>query len=201
MKKWIVFLLFLFLLSGSASAADVIFKLKGSYFHPYDTTFKDIYGGGMTYGVEVGTEISRHLEMWIDGSYFSKKGELTVTREETKLKIIPVGGGLRYSLSLKRIHVYAGIGINYYLYNETNPIGDVNWGKLGGIINVGSFIKIKEEWSIDFFMSYSYCEMQPADFKINIGGIEAGIRLGYSIRGKERLSKQKIFIGRHKRIR
>lgn len=184
MKKWIVLLFFLLLLSGSAIAADVIFKLKGSYFLPCDTAFKDIYGGGMTYGVEFGTEISRHLEMWIDGSYFSKKGELTVTREETKLKIIPVGGGLRYSLSLGSIHVYAGIGINYYFYKETNPIGDINWGKLGGVFNVGSFIKIKEEWSIDFFMSYSYCEMKPADFNINIGGIEAGIKLGYSITRK-----------------
>lgn len=184
MKKWIAILLFILLLSGLATAAEVTFKLKGSYFHPYDTAFKDIYGGGMTYGIEIGTEISRNLEMWIDGSYFSKKGELTVTREETKLRIIPVGGGLRYSLSLGSIHVYAGFGINYYLYNETNPIGDVNWGKLGGIINVGSFIKIKEEWIIDFFLSYSYCEMQPANFKINIGGIEAGIKLGYIITRK-----------------
>jgi hypothetical protein len=184
MKKWAVILLFLLLLSGSAIAADVTFKLKGSYFHPYDTAFKDIYGGGVMYGVEASTEISQHLEMWIDGGYFSKKGELSLTKEETKLRIIPVGGGLRYSLSLGSIHAYAGIGINYWIYNETNRIGDVNWGKLGGIINMGSFIKIRGNWIMDFFVSYSYCEMQPADFKINIGGIEAGIRLGYSISGK-----------------
>lgn len=184
MKKWIIIIFFLFLLSGSAAAADVTFKLKGSYFHPYDTAFKDIYGSGVMYGVETSTKISRHLEMWIDGGYFSKKGELSLTREETKLRIIPVGGGLRYSLSLGSIHVYAGIGINYYLYNETNPIGDVNWGRLGGVFNVGSFVKVTGEWIIDFFVSYSYCEMKPADYKINIGGIEAGIRLGYSITGK-----------------
>lgn len=184
MKKWIIIILFLLLLSGSAISADVTFKLKGSYFHPYDRAFKDIYGGGVMYGVEASTEISGHLEMWIDGGYFSKKGELSLTREETKLRIIPVGGGLRYSLSLGSIHAYAGIGINYWIYNEINRLGDVNWGRLGGIIHIGSFIKIRGDWIMDFFISYSYCEMQPADFKINIGGIEAGIRLGYRVSGK-----------------
>lgn len=184
MKKWIVIILFPLVLSGLAAAADVTFKVKGSYFHPHDTSFKDIYGSGIMYGVEASTEISRHLEMWIDGSCFSKKGELSLTKEETKLRIIPVGGGLRYSLSLGSIHLYSGIGVNYYLYNETNPIGDVNWGKLGGVFNVGSSARAAGGWIIDFFVSYSYCEMKPADYKINIGGIEAGIRLGRSLSGK-----------------
>lgn len=183
MKKWIVFIILPLLLSGLANAADVRFKVKGSYFQPYDTAFKDIYGGGVMYGVEASTEIWRHLEMWIDGGYFSKKGELSLTREETRLRIIPVGGGLRYSLSLGSFHVYAGIGINYYLYKETNPIGDVNWGKVGGVFKVGSFVKVTGGWVIDFFVNYSYCEMKPADYKINIGGIEMGIGVGYSITG------------------
>jgi hypothetical protein len=184
MKKWIFIILFPLVLSTLATAADVTFKVKGSYFYPYDTAFKDIYGSGLMYGVEASTEISRHLEMWIDGSCFFKKGELSLTKEETKLRIIPVGGGLRYSLSLSRIHVYSGIGINYYLYNEKNPIGDVNCGNLGGSFNVGSFVRVSGGWIIDFFVNYSYCEMKPADYKINIGGIEAGIKLGYSISEK-----------------
>jgi len=32
---------------------------------------------------------------------------------------------------------------------------------------------------IDLYLSYSYCKIKPADFEINIGGIEAGIGIGY----------------------
>jgi len=79
----------LLLLSEIASAGDVIVKLNGSYFHPSDQAFKDIYSGGVMYGGEVDIGIWKNLELWVGGSYFSKKGELTYTREKTRLKIIP----------------------------------------------------------------------------------------------------------------
>jgi len=179
MKKMISIAAILFLLSGIGYAGDVIFKVKGSYFHPSDTAFKDIYGGGVMYGVEAGAEIWKNLEIWVGGRYFSKKGELSLTREETKLKIIPIEGGLRYTLSLRSVNLYSGIGISYYLYKETNPIGNVDWGELGAVARVGSFVEMNQRWTIDFYVSYSYCKMRPADFKINIGGIEAGIGIGY----------------------
>ncbi|NOR22610.1 MAG: hypothetical protein GQ476_08010 [Candidatus Aminicenantes bacterium] len=179
MKKMISIAAILFLLSGIGYAGDVIFKVKGSYFHPSDKAFKDIYGGGVMYGVEAGAEIRKNLEIWVGGRYFSKKGELSLTREETKLKIIPIEGGLRYTLSLRSANLYGGIGISYYLYKETNPIGNVDWGELGAVARVGSFVEMNQRWTIDFYVSYSYCKMRPADFKINIGGIEAGIGIGY----------------------
>jgi len=179
MKKMISIAAILFLLSGIGYAGDVIFKVKGSYFHPSDKAFKDIYGGGVMYGVEAGAEIRKNLEIWVGGRYFSKKGELSLTREETKLKIIPIEGGLRYTLSLRSANLYGGIGISYYLYKETNPIGNVDWGELGAVARVGSFVELNQRWTIDFYVSYSYCKMRPADFKINIGGIEAGIGIGY----------------------
>lgn len=179
MKKMISIAAILFLLSGIGYAGDVIFKVKGSYFHPSDKAFKDIYGGGVMYGVEAGAEIRKNLEIWVGGRYFSKKGELSLTRKETKLKIIPIEGGLRYTLSLRSANLYGGIGISYYLYKETNPIGNVDWGELGAVARVGSFVELNQRWTIDFYVSYSYCKMRPADFKINIGGIEAGIGIGY----------------------
>ena len=179
MKKMISIAAILFLLSGIGYAGDVIFKVKGSYFHPSDKAFKDIYGGGVMYGVEAGAEIRKNLEIWVGGRYFSKKGKLSLTREETKLKIIPIEGGLRYTLSLRSANLYGGIGISYYLYKETNPIGNVDWGELGAVARVGSFVEMNQRWTIDFYVSYSYCKMRPADFKINIGGIEAGIGIGY----------------------
>jgi len=50
---------------------------------------------------------------------------------------------------------------------------------LGFIGKIGLFVKVKGKMIIDFFASYSVCTMKPADFRINIGGLEAGIGIGY----------------------
>lgn len=179
MKRLAIIAIFSLLLSELAAAGDVIFKIKGSFFYPSDSAFRDIYGGGMVLGVETSTELSKNFEMWVEGSYFSKKGELSLTREVTKLKLIPVGGGIRYKLPIRGFHLYGGLGINYYYFRETNRIGDVISGELGGTAKIGSLVQMKGGWILDIYLNYSYCKIKPADFKINIGGIEAGIGIGY----------------------
>jgi hypothetical protein len=179
MKKIVITAAISFLLSGIANAGEVMVKLKGSYFHPLDKAFQDIYGGGIMYGVEASTGILKNLEMWIEGGYFFKKGKLSFTKEETRLQIIPIGGGLRYVFSVKRLNFFSGIGINYYRYREANPIGTVIWGRLGAVGKIGSFFEVRERIMIDFYLNYSYCEMKPSEFRFNVGGLESGIGIGY----------------------
>ena len=180
MKKLIIIIVTGFLLSGLANASDVIVELKAHYLHPSEKAFRDIYGGGMMYGGELSIGVWRGLEVWFGGSYFSKTGELTFTKEETKLEIYPIGGGLKYRLSTGIFDLYAGAGLNYYQYKESNPLGDVSKGGVGYIGKIGSYVKVTGGFLIDFFVNYSYCKIKPADFKINIGAIEAGVGLGYS---------------------
>jgi len=179
MKKLIIIIVTGFLLSGLANASDVIVELKAHYLHPSEKAFRDIYGGGMMYGGELSIGVWRGLEVWFGGSYFSKTGELTFTKEETKLEIYPIGGGLKYRLSTGIFDLYAGAGLNYYQYKESNPLGDVSKGGVGYIGKIGSYVKVTGGFLIDFFVNYSYCKIKPADFKINIGGIEAGVGIGY----------------------
>jgi hypothetical protein len=121
----------------------------------------------------------KNLELWVGASFFSKKGELSFTGEETKVRIIPIGGGVKYISSVGGINYYSGIGINYYLYKETNPIGDASKGGFGILGMIGSFMKVTRGLIIDLYIDYSYCKMKPADYRINIGGFEAGIGIGY----------------------
>ena len=167
------------LLSGLANASDVIVELRAHYLHPSEEAFRDIYGGGMMYGGEISIGVRRELDVWFGGSYFSKKGELTFTKEETKLEIYPLGGGLKYRLTTGAFSLYAGAGLNYYQYKESNPLGDLSKGGLGYIGKIGSYVKVTGGLLIDFYINYSYCKIKPADFKINIGGIEAGVGMGY----------------------
>jgi hypothetical protein len=180
MKKSIIIMIIVVVLSGLANAADVIVEVRAHYLHPSEAAFRDIYSGGMMYGGEVSIGVWRGLEVWFGGSYLSKKGELTFTKEETRLEIYPIGGGLKYRLTTGVFNLYTGAGLNYYQYKESNPIGDVSKGGLGYIGKIGSFVKITSGLLFDLYVNYSYCKMKPADYKINIGGIEAGMGIGYS---------------------
>ena len=180
MRKLFIIIVTVIFSSGIANATDISVELKAHYFHPSEKAFRDIYGGGMMYGGEVSIGVWKGLEVWFGGSYFSKTGELTFTKEETKLKIYPLGGGLKYRLSEGVLSFYIGAGLNYYQYKESNPLGDVSKGGLGYIGKIGSYVKVTGGFLIDLYVNYSYCKIKPADFKINIGGIEAGVGIGFS---------------------
>ena len=179
MKKIGVFLAILLFFIGMARAG-VMFEVKRAYFSPTEEAFKDIYGGGWTTGGEISVGIFGGIHLWIGGSYFTKTGELTFTLEETTVKIMPIGGGVKYYFPLlKIVSLYAGAGVNYYSYKEENPIGTATKGGLGFLGTVGILVKVFKGLFLDAFGTYSSCKMQPADFEINIGGIEAGVGLGY----------------------
>lgn len=179
MKKLITFFIFFVFLTGISNAAKFTIEIKGSYFSPTEAAFQDIYGAGITYGGEVSIGLWKNLQFWLGGNYYSGDGELTYTGEETNLQIIPIGGGLKYEFSKGTLRFYGGIGINYYQYKESNVIGDVNEGGIGFVGKIGVNLNVTRNLFFDLFIDYSYCKMTPADITINIGGIAAGIGLGY----------------------
>ena len=179
MKRTLLIIAVIITLSGFATAGDFMVELKAHYFSPSEEAFQDIYGGGIAYGAEASLGVWEELEVWFGGSYFSRKGELTFTKEETTLEIIPLGAGAKYRIISGSFSFYIGLGLNYYQYKEKNPIGDVSEGVLGYIGKAGSYVKVTDRLLIDLYMNYSYCKIKPADFDINIGGIEAGVGIGF----------------------
>lgn len=175
MKKAIVLAMMICLASASAFAS---LGIRGIYFSPSDENFKSIYGAGWMYGGELSFRITKGVFLWLGGSYYSKTGSLTYTLEETKLTLIPVGGGLKFELlGEKIISPYFAAGVNYFLYKESNVIGDVNKGGVGFIGKAGLCLNLAKEFAVDFYGGYSSCKFTPADFEINVGGLEAGAGL------------------------
>jgi len=171
MKRLVALGLMVFLASASASAS---IGLKGAYFSPSDLDFKSIYGSGWMYGGEITFNIVKGLDGWLDGGYFARTGVLSYTQEETKLTLVPVGGGLRYRILTGKIAPYIGAGARYCLYMESNVIGKVNDGGVGFVGKAGVLITIVQGIGIDLSAGYSSCKMKPADFEFNVGGIELG---------------------------
>ncbi|MFC2158586.1 outer membrane beta-barrel protein [Acidobacteriota bacterium] len=179
MKRILLIVILILLASGFARAEGVYFKISGSYFYPSDSWFQDIYGGGIKLGGELAFKVWDRLDLWIDGGFLSRKGELTFTKEETKLRIIPVGGGLRYRLTSGTFNLYMGAGVTYFMFHEENVIGTVDSGGVGFTGKVGALIKVTRGLIFDIFVNYLNGKMTPADFTINVGGIEAGLGIGF----------------------
>jgi hypothetical protein len=161
-------------LSGTARAGGLVLELKAHYFSPTEQAFEDIYGGGPMVGGEASIGVWKGLELWFGGDYFSKKGELTFTKEETELEIFPIGGGLKYRLEKGIMSFYAAAGLLHFSFKESNPIGEVSSGGMGYIGRVGGYLRLTGGLLIDLYMNYSSCTLQPADFEIDIGGFGAG---------------------------
>jgi tetratricopeptide (TPR) repeat protein len=163
-----------------APGTDIMVEIKGNYFIPSDDDFKEFYGEGLMYGGEVSAGLAKYFSIWFGGNYFSKKGELTQTQEKTKLETYYFGGGLKLRFPVGISHFYLGGGVNFHQYKESTPIGDIKKSGVGYVGKVGWFIEVVKGLIIDLYGNYTYCKIKPKDLdKINIGGIEAGIGLGF----------------------
>ena len=157
-----------------APAGASTFAVKAAYFMPGEQAFKDIYGAGLIYGGEIGFRIAGSVGLWVDGMFYSGKGKLTYTQEETKLTLMPIGAGLRIDLTKGAAIIYAGGGARYYTYKETNVIGTARKSGLGFVGLAGLEVRVVKGILLGLRGAYSSCSLTPADFTINVGGLELG---------------------------
>jgi hypothetical protein len=181
MKRMLFVLALGLLLVVSLGAEEAMVKLRAGYFFPRDKDFRNIYGGGMAFGLEISAEAAKNVELWAEAAYFAKTGELSFTKETARLRIVPAGGGVRYVRSAGRLAYYCGFGLSYYSYREASPLGTVHWGRPGLVVEAGSRVRTTGRTFIDFSARYSYCRMKPADFAFNLGGLELGVGLAYRL--------------------
>lgn len=174
----VLLILILILCAGSGQATEILFSARASYFSPTEQAFKDIYGGGMKYGATFAVNLFGDFDIYVDGSFLAKTGELSYTREETKISVVPLMLGLQYRIKSGKFQPFFGLGAGYFAFKESNVIGDVNKNGIGFAGRVGALFLFTKSLFLQVYSSYSYCTMTPADFTINIGGIEAGIGLG-----------------------
>lgn len=180
MKIRVLVIVTILLLASFSYGEDRFFiEAKGNYFQPSEKAFQDMYGSGMSFGGEIGINIWKWIGIWAGGDYFTKKGKMTFTEEETKLRIIPIYGGIKFQLPKSRISPYAGFGVGYFQYKETNPIGEVEKGDIGYIGQIGCLFKIIGSLFFDVKGSYSYCKVKPVDIEADLGGLKGGIGLGF----------------------
>ncbi len=182
--KIIILMMSFFLLSSVLNAQKNRIEFMGNFFYPSEKAVRNIYKSGVMYRLDLSRRLGKRLEIHFEYGYFTQKGRLTLTRERTRIWLKPFGLNLRYVFLQKTINLYTGGGITYNTFREKNPIGEANQSKVGLMLNVGAFSRIKgfrkvlKTFIIGIHINYNYCEMRPADIKFDSGGFDIGLAFG-----------------------
>jgi len=179
------------LLAAAPDADAFVVEAKGIYFHPAESAFRDIYGGGLCIGGEVTVRLAGRFSLWASADYFSKTGALTFTGEEAKLRIVPVLAGLKYSFGpIGPVRPYLGAGPGYFQYKEKSPIGVVEKGSLGFGVKAGACLEIPGGVLVDLQAGYTRCKVKPQEIEADIGGFQVALGIGLEIGPKTSSPKE-----------
>jgi len=186
MKKLFMIIISLFILvSSSPSAFAKGFKVGGSlnYYAVSDTIYKDTYGeGNLMFGGSLSYELIRRIELRVEANYFRDKGEMTTTKEEITLTLMPIVIGVRLRLiNLSVFSPYLGAGVDYYAFKESLPerFEDVSESATGFHAEVGSYLNIIPGFYLDLNVRYASVNAKPFDETIKLGGLRAGVGIGF----------------------
>lgn len=178
-KTITISLIAIFILPLIAHSEYFRIETRYSSFWPSEGVFKEIYGQEYMFGGTIDIKIWKAINLWFSASQYNKIGNLSLSKRETEITISPIIAGIKFMSAGKSAKSYIAIGIGDYKYKEISPLGEVDQREQGYIGELGVLVKIIRGLFINIFGSFSYCEVMPQEIKVDIGGINAGIGLGY----------------------
>ena len=175
MKKRTLVGMAILLTTNLAWAGGFRVALKGSYFSAEDSIFRDVYGGAAKFGLEAGLDLAPNLSLWASVDTVHKTGKLTVSEEETRVWITPVGVGLRYDIPAGSKFVFHfKAGLQEVFFKEENVIGTASESAVGFIAGAGGAYRLADAISLGVFASWSTCKMSHEGIGFKSGGMDLG---------------------------
>ena len=182
MKRYILLISLVLFILGALYGQESSIILETSYFRPSDQAFREVYGSGLRVGGELQVDVLKKTSLWLGVSYFSNKGELTFTKEEVTLRIIPVYLGVCCRFREKKIIPYLGVGMGIHFYREIAPLDTLKYARFGYSAQTGVLVELASKFSLELEVNYSSCTIKSDGTAINIGGIGVGIGLRYRLK-------------------
>ncbi len=170
------------LCAGAARGESVSLTLKGGYFLPTDEVFKDVYKGGPAFGADLAVPIGGVLRVWGGAELFGKTGRLTLTEDETTVRIVPVYLGLRLESGRPGLRPYAGLAAAYFFFSEENVLGSASEGALGFLAQAGLAARLGGAVWLDLFAGYRGCRLKAGGaepLEARLDGLSAGLGLSF----------------------
>jgi hypothetical protein len=176
-------------LSGGVFGAGVTATLKGGYFAPSNEIFREVYSGGPVFGADLTVPVGGPLRVWAGLDLFGKTGKLTLSEEETKVRIVPLYLGLRGEFGKTGLRPYVGAAAAYFLFHEENVLGTVSDGGLGFLTQAGVLLRIGGRVWLDLHAGYRGCTLTAAagdppiegeePLKAKLDGFHGGLGLAF----------------------
>lgn len=178
--------LLLFFCSGRAEPSSAAAERRGTlellagYYQPHEPRYTAVYEqGGRTQGLAFSAMLTRNFDLYMELKGFYKKGELTYSRMETKLLIVPASLGFRFLLPLGMLVPYIGAGADLFFLLETNTIGTVFEYAPGYNIQGGIYLQLGKKSPVWLNMKIKYSRVKKSmdDFTLDLGGMEYTVGL------------------------
>lgn len=175
MKKAALIGISLLLLAGSAPAAGFRVELKGSLFSSENAIFRDVYGSSAKFGLEGGLDIVKNVSIWAGLEYLHKSGEMTESKEETRVWITPLTLGVRYEVPTGgKVRFHVGAGLQEVFFKEAASLGTVKENALGLLLTAGAMYRVNNAIGVGLFLEWSTCKMTHEDVEFKVGGLDLG---------------------------
>lgn len=148
-----------------------------------DQRFKDVYEtGGAIRGILLSSALFYNFDFYTEIKAFYKVGQLTYTKEETKLLLVPVSLGVRFVFPSQIILPYVGLGGDVYFYYENNIIGTVLNMAKGYHVFGGAYLQLgkKIPLMLNVKLKYTTAKAKNNDLSLQLGGLEYGASLALS---------------------
>ncbi len=166
----------------SSSNNKGTFELFIGHYALSESRFKAVYhGGGIIAGLGLAVSMIPNFDLYIEAKGFHKSGELTYSKEKTRLFLLPVSFDIRYKVPIGPITPYVGGGIDFHFYFETNPIGNIADYSTGYNFQGGTYFHFSKNFPvlINLKIKYYKANKMVNDLKIELGGIEYGVGLAF----------------------
>jgi membrane fusion protein (multidrug efflux system) len=148
--------------------------------------FSGLYGRAIGGGVELSYQFSGKMDFWVSASYSGKTKTLDWVEGTSKYTMIPFSAGIKYYwLQKEKLTAFAGAGLNYVIYKNTDPFSEVKENLIGPAILGGASLKLSESFygqaALQFNLVKKTLTMTPApDFQLDLSNFELKIGVFYT---------------------
>jgi len=143
---------------GPFSSFSVEGRMSGLFF--VGDLMNDIYGAGVNGEIMGSVPLGWGFELWGAVDYFAKKGHTDIDNTATRITLVPLTIGPRYTYQFGHFLPYIGAGLKYYFLHIHNyssyVIKEISKNAPGVVGEVGCKYLIWDHLIVDGFFNYSY---------------------------------------------
>ena len=189
MRKAIVIMIAMILVSATLSAQALTLSVHANTFTADNEDFKSIYGTGkLLPELKLSIRVMNNLYLWGSYSQLNSTGIDPLSYKEAESTRDFIAGGLMYRLGFieeGEFAVKAELGV-VSISDEEDIEGDIKEGSgIGFQVGLGVTYGFWKRFYVEGSFSYNYAAAEIDGFTQRLGGIRFGLGLGFFLGGND----------------